>query len=69
MNEEHTWDFYGSFLYKLPNKLHIIKHLWVVFLHFKDLVNDGQILNFYRHFIYKNFAMSFKICGFVGLTG
>ena len=36
--------------------------------HFKDLVNEGQILNFYRHFIYENFVMNFKISGFVGFT-
>ena len=40
-----------------------------VFLHFKDLVNEGQILNFYKHFIYKNFMMNFKMPGFVGLAG
>ena len=40
-----------------------------LFLHFKDLVNEGQILNFYKYFIYKEFAMNFKISGFVGFTG
>ena len=40
-----------------------------LFLHFKDLVNEGQILNFYKYFIYKDFAMNFKISGFVGFTG
>ena len=29
-------------------------------------VNEGQILNFYKHFIYKNFVMNFKMSGFVG---
>ena len=36
-----------------------------LFLHFKDLVNDRQILDFYRHFIYNNFVVNFKISGFV----
>ena len=45
----------------------IISSIFVwLFLHFKDLVNEGQILNFYKHFIYKNFVMNFKISGFVG---
>ena len=39
-----------------------------LFLHFKDLVNEGKILNFYKHFICKNFVMNFKIPGFVGFT-
>ena len=39
------------------------------FLHFKDLVNKGQILNFSRQFIYENFVKNFKISGFVGLAG
>ena len=42
------------------------------FLHFKDPVNEGHILNFYKHFVkhfvYKNFAMNFKISGFAGFT-
>ena len=41
-----------------------MKHLWVGFLHLKDLLNEGQILNFYKHFIYKNLAMNFKISRF-----
>ena len=32
-------------------------------------VNEGQILNFYKHFFYKNFVMNFKISGFVGFAG
>ena len=38
-------------------------------LHYKDLVNKGQILNFYRHFIYVNFVKNFKISGFVEFAG
>ena len=64
--------FHKHFLKGLPNKLRNIKHFWVVFLHFKDPVNEGHILNFYKHFvkhfIYKNFAMNFKISGFAGFT-
>ena len=40
-----------------------------LFLHFKDLVNKGKILNSYRHFIYENFMKNFKICGFAGFAG
>ena len=32
-------------------------------------VNEGQSLDFYKYFIYKNFAMNFKISGFVGFAG
>ena len=38
-----------------------------LFLHFKNQVNKGQILNFYRHFIYDNIVKNFKISGFVDL--
>ena len=31
--------------------------------------NEGQILNIYRHFIYENFVMNFKISGFVRFAG
>ena len=48
---------------------HNSKHFWVAFLHFKDLENEGQILNFYKHFIYENFVMNFKISGFEGFAG
>ena len=34
----------------------------------KDLLNEGQSLAFYKHVIYINFAMNFKMCGFVGFT-
>ena len=37
-----------------------------LFLHFKDLVNKGKKLDFYRHFIYENIVKNFKISGFVG---
>ena len=40
-----------------------------LFLHFKDLVIEGEILNFYKDFIYKNFVMNFKISGFVEFAG
>ena len=33
------------------------------------LVNEVQILNFYKHFIYKNLVMNFKISGIVGFAG
>ena len=53
------FDFlYIFFLQELPRKFH-----------FQDLVNEIKISNFYKHFIYKNFAMSYKISGFVGFTG
>ena len=29
-------------------------------------MNEGQILNFYKDFSYKNVVMNFKISGFVG---
>ena len=32
-------------------------------------VNEGQILNFYKHFIYDVFVMNFRISGFVGFEG
>ena len=32
-------------------------------------MNEVQILSFYKHFIYKNFLMNFKISGFVGFAG
>ena len=32
-------------------------------------MNEGQILNFCKHFIYKNFVMNFKISGFVEFAG
>ena len=32
-------------------------------------MNEGHILNFYKHFIYKNFVINFKISGFVGFAG
>ena len=32
-------------------------------------VNERKNLNFYKHFIYKNFVMNFKICGFVVFAG
>ena len=38
-----------------------------LFLHFKNLVNKGQILNFYRHFIYENIVKNFRVSGFVDL--
>ena len=34
-----------------------------------DLVSEGQILNFYKPFIYKNFVMYFRISGFAGFAG
>ena len=40
-----------------------------LFSHFKDLVIEGEILNFYKDFIYKNFVMNFKISGFVEFAG
>ena len=41
-----------------------------LFLHFKDLANDRQILDFYRHFIsLNNFVINFKISGFVEFAG
>ena len=57
------------FLWELPNKFHNIIHFLETFWHIKDLVNEGQTLNFYKHFIYKNFVMNFEIPGFVGFTG
>ena len=38
------------------------------FLHSKDLVNEGQILNVHKHFIYENFVMNFRISGFAGFA-
>ena len=38
-------------------------------LHFRDLVNEGPILNFLKHFIYKNVMMNFKISEFAEFTG
>ena len=36
----------------------------LLFLHFEDPVNKGQIFNFYRHFIYENFIdKNIGICG------
>ena len=32
-------------------------------------MNEGQIINFYEHLIYKNFVMNFKISGYVGFAG
>ena len=46
-----------------------MKHFWLAFLYFKDLVNERQILNVYRLFTHENFAMNFKVSGFVGFTG
>ena len=40
-----------------------------LFLHFKDLVNKGQILDFYRNFINESFVKNAKISGFVGFAG
>ena len=34
----------------------------------KDLLNEGQSLAFYKHVIYINFVMNFKISGFAGFT-
>ena len=31
-------------------------------------MNEGDILNFYKHFIYRNVVMNLKISGFVGFT-
>ena len=31
-------------------------------------LNEGEISNFYKHFIYKNFVMNFKTYGFVGFA-
>ena len=39
-----------------------------LFLHFKNLVNEEKILNFYKHFVYKNFVINFKISRFVEYT-
>ena len=39
-----------------------------LFLHFKNLLNEGKILNFYKQVVYENFMMNFKISGFVGFT-
>ena len=61
-------------MFEIPNKhifcknYHNSKHSWVAFLHFKGLVNEGQILKFYNHFIYKNFVMNFKLSEFVGFA-
>ena len=69
-NKGQNFEFFISiFLQELPNKFHNSKPSWVAFLHFEDLVSEGQILNFYRHFIYDNFIMNFKISGFVGFAG
>ena len=38
------------------------------FLHFKDQVKEGQILDLYKDFINKNFQMNFKISRFVEFT-
>ena len=32
-------------------------------------LNEGQIWGFYKHFMYKNFVMNFKISGSVGFAG
>ena len=32
-------------------------------------MNEGHILNFYKHFIYKNFGINLKISGFVRFAG
>ena len=32
-------------------------------------MNEGQTLNFYKHFIYKEFVVNFKTSGFAGFTG
>ena len=62
--------FMGIYLIKLPNKSHNIKHFWVAFfLPFKDLMKEWQILNFYEHFIYKNFVLNLKISRFLGFAG
>ena len=47
----------------------IISSIFGCFLRSKDLMNEKQILNFYKYFIYKNFVMNFKISGFVGFAG
>ena len=50
-NEGHIWNFLQAFCVILPNKFHNIKRFCLDFWHFKDLVNEGQILNFHKHFI------------------
>ena len=71
--------FISTLFMRTPNKFQNISHisssninsLYQAFLggffdiRLKDLVNEGQILNFYKRFIYKNFVMYFKISGFV----
>ena len=61
MDEGRTWDFCKN--YRINDIISSI--LGWRYLHFKDLVNKAQILNFYKDFIYKNFVMNFKISGFV----
>ena len=34
-----------------------------------DLVKEGQILNFYKPFIYKNFVMNFRVSELAGFAG
>ena len=51
-NEGHIWNFLQAFFCKNYLINFIISSIfgWIV-LHFKDLVNEGQISNFYKHFI------------------
>ena len=44
--KDKFWIFYKHFLVRALNEFHNIKHFWVAFLHFKYLLNEGQILNF-----------------------
>ena len=49
---------------RTPNKFQNIKHFWVVII-----MNEGQIMTFYKNFVCKNVVMNFKISGYAGFTG
>ena len=61
VNKGHISDFLQAFFCKNYQINFIISGIfgWL-FLHFKDLLNEEQILNFYKHFICKNLVMNSK---------
>ena len=61
MNRGYFGSFYKHFFKKYQINSITVNIFERFFLHYKELVNEGQILNFYRPFTYKNFVTNFSI--------